>query len=349
MGSLWRIIIVFCLCVTVFMGCKPETPPEPLPPPASNGTDKPGESLLIREDEDELVQIRIEDGKASIYFDLDHWDELHNIYDLDTDYFNVEALANGPYPVNVERGKVKDACIGKLQLMDFSSYDFTLPVVVLMMVDGGMEWLYADPYMAEDYSHLGGEYEEYQNFNSMRLLAKVDGFSSFSYESDNEGFGAMAIYVHDEPGNKFDFYYLWLESELYTGIWACRLNEDWPVYGNLSFEEDGYFYFNVGEGEDYDPTIQYLFETWEGNAEIITACDQGYPLGTFVFDMWVTWWVDECVDGDCETGKLEQVQGSCRMGPMGSDGSLELYYNEGDDFYQQNKDWKVFSLQPVYD
>lgn len=343
MKSKWWIVVTVCLLLAL-AGCGEKKPPEPLPPDPNGGED-PAPTKLVRADEDGLLQIIIEDGHASILYDLERWDELHNIYDVDTEFFNVDNLADGPYPIGVEAGRVKDACIGKVERMDFSAYDFTLPVVVLMMEDGAIEWFYADPYMAEDNKGYGEEYDVWENFQSSRLLAKVEG--TFSYEPDNEGIGNKTIYVTKEQGLKSDFYYLWLETMVFSSSWACELNDEWPIYGNFNFEDNGYFYFDVGEGEDSYPVVQSVYENWEGNAEIITAVDQDYPLGTFVFDMWVTWWIDECVEGDCDNEKLARVSGSYRIDVVGSDGSITLYYNEGDDLYQQNKDWKVFNLFEV--
>ncbi|MGB4313050.1 MAG: hypothetical protein ACOX0L_06595 [Natronincolaceae bacterium] len=315
----------------------------------NENTDEKDGVIFTREDEDRLVKINIKDGEASIYFDLDRWDELHNIYDGGLDFFDTAKLQEGPFPIIVKSGKVKDACIGKIQLMDYSQYEFTMPTVVLMMEDGSLEWFFADPYMTEDLSKMGGEYENYQNFRSHGKLAHMDNFSSFFYESDGEGIGDnKSIYITNEIGDKFDFYYLWLETMLYDGVWICELfsprgEDGYPVNGYFSFERDGSFNFNVGIGNSYEPEHVEYIEYWVGNAEMITKTDRSYPLGTIVYDLHVDWWVDECVEGDCESEKLREISGSYRSF-IGSDAGLTLCYNDGDDLYQQNKDLKTFNL-----
>lgn len=160
------------------------------PIPDDGGDSGDGSADLIkRQDEEDLVGVSIENGAASIYFNLDRWDELHNIYDVDPEYYDMERMEGGPFPIAVESGLVKDAVIGKVPLLDYSSYEFTVPVVVFLIDDDSLEWIYADPYMAVDDSHLGGGYRNYKHFVSSGTIARKDDYTHFPYEFDKEGIG----------------------------------------------------------------------------------------------------------------------------------------------------------------
>lgn len=300
-----------------------------------------------RQDEEGLVEISVDDGLASIYFNLDRWDELYGIYDADPDYYNVEGMQEGPFPILVESGLVKDAVIGKVQLLDYSCYEFSLPVVVLLMDNGSLEWIYADPYMTVDYSYLGGEYQDYENFLSNGKISRVDDYTHFFYESDKEGIGDKNIYVTNINGDVFDFYYLWMETKLYGGTWICELwpPTDWSEYSlnaYMIFEEDGSFYYDIGEGFPYGEAEIYL-ENWGGTAELVTSLDQDYPLGTLLYDIEITWWM---VEGDLIDDDLDlsmHLKGSYRIF-VDSDGSLGFSHKDGDDIYQVNRDIKKFNF-----
>ncbi|HZJ84539.1 MAG TPA: hypothetical protein VFD02_03180 [Syntrophomonadaceae bacterium] len=73
------------------------------------------------------------------------------------------------------------------------------------MENGSVDWLFADPFDTADLDYMGGEYGDYQNFRGNGSLAHIDNYSSFAYESDNEGRGNMALYLINEAGKKFDW------------------------------------------------------------------------------------------------------------------------------------------------
>ena len=96
-------LVVF-LCVSVFTACvrkedRPNSDPDnsgsnqPVTGGVTEGSagdnpepEKPDGSL-IRMDEDGLVQVWIDDGDATLWFDLKRWDSLHDIFNADSNKF----------------------------------------------------------------------------------------------------------------------------------------------------------------------------------------------------------------------------------------------------------------------
>lgn len=299
---------------------------------------------IIREDEDKLVKVRIKDGEANISFDLERWEELHNIYGYDPEFYPVEELQEGPFAIAVESGKVVDACIGKLNSMDYSSYEFTLPVVVLLMDDDSVEWIWADPFRTADLSYIGGEYEYFSNFISHGTLAYKDKFISCSYESDGEGIGNMAIYLINDHNIKFDFYSLRLETNIKDGVWISEIippvsESDSPILGHLKISPDGKATFDVGIGGSSDDyKLEEIFESWSGNADVITATDQQYPLGTLIFDLSL----DYCAY-QAYHDLPNKIKGSYRV-DLDSSSDITLFHNDGDVLYQLDEDIMGFTF-----
>lgn len=291
---------------------------------------------IIREEEDKLVKVAIEDGTASIFFDFHRWEELHELKETAFDFIDTDAMEEGPFVIETESGKVADAIIGKIQSITYSEYNFVIPTIVLLMEDGSLEWLYADPYMTEDLKELGGEYENYVNFRSFGKLSYKDDFVSLSYESDNEGFGSYTIFLENKKSDKFDFRNILFHDRLVHGTWTCPLPPTGQICGYLSFNENGEVHWEIGMGNDYETSPFEAFEVWDGTYEYIMTEAGGYPLGTLVFDMG-GWWIYEGSDDDADLGYSTKIEGSYRT-EFQSDGSMTLYYNDGVMLYQFKDD-----------
>ena len=149
-------------------------------------------------DAEGLVELRIENGAAKLSFDLDKWEKLYHIkaYAANAEeYFGV-TLKNGPFPITGLSGRVKDACIGRVAALDPYAEGITMPAVLLLMEDGSLEWLHADP--------LGwfGSNPSAPGFESFGRLPWLKDIVSLSYEKDSAG--EMTIIAKDKGGLRCD-------------------------------------------------------------------------------------------------------------------------------------------------
>lgn len=120
---------------------------------------------LVRRDVEDLVEVHIEDGKATAYFMVERWDELYGMDDIHEGAFKISGPA----------GRVKDAAIARIPELHFANgMEVTVPSIFLLLEDGSVAWSHADMYLSE-----GGN-PELQSYPLMGLK----GIVSFSYESD---------------------------------------------------------------------------------------------------------------------------------------------------------------------
>lgn len=113
----------------------------------------------------------------------------------------------------------------------------------------------------------------------------------------------------------------------------------------MTFEKDGSFYFDIGEGSPYEEA-KFSFENWSGTAEFVTRLDYSYPLGTLLYDIEAAWWMVEGALVDDDLALSMHLKGSYRIF-AGSDGSMMFSHNYGDDIYQVNKNKKEFIFERV--
>lgn len=163
-------------------------------------SDPPGANApLIREDDEGLVQVSIKNGEATISFNLERWDAMHDIYSIASEYDFPERLAEGPFPIGNLSGMVKDACVGKVAALDSIEYgNFILPSVMLLMEDGRVEWALANPF-----TRLIGDVPG-DTLYSIGTLPWLKDIVSFAYESEVDGTGDMTIYAVDSRGLRYD-------------------------------------------------------------------------------------------------------------------------------------------------
>ena len=160
--------IVFSLCLVVFTSCDQQKADMPdLPKPAQRLiAETKGHKLLqkpqfnhdkedlsdgfSREDEEGLVRVDVYfNGEAYISFNPERWNERHGLDDR-PDGFDFGALSDELFPIEVIFGNILEVCVAKIEYIDYNHYSFVTPVVILMMDDGGFEWFFADPYMAQE-------------------------------------------------------------------------------------------------------------------------------------------------------------------------------------------------------
>ena len=180
---------------------------------ASGGSGAKG-NALVREDTEGLITLSIEDGQGELVYNLGLWDRLHDIYD--NAYYPIEEISEGPfYIVTAGGGRIKDACIGKID-DPFEGYlslrDFITPTVALLMEDGSVEFTRADPYMGV---YMFGDNSLY----SHGKLPWIKDIVALSYENEKEGIGGMSIFAEDKDGLLYDIKRLYTMAHIFDQEW----------------------------------------------------------------------------------------------------------------------------------
>ncbi|MDR1664911.1 MAG: hypothetical protein LBR83_08345 [Clostridiales bacterium] len=325
-------LFVFAVCLSFFAPCV-----------TANGQENAKNAAMpvIREDEEGLVQVRVEGGEASISFDLERWDALYDIYGIDTEnwyehfspegmYFIVlERLSEGPFPINAD--KVKDACVG--QIAEISS-NFAAPAVFLLMEDGTVEWLMADiyaPCKVED---------SWDVFTSRGKLPWLKGITSLSLENDGEGIGETTIYATDGSGLRYDLRIPFRFENLCDAPWVCDVVADdiAELQGRLRFEEDGAVYMEVST---YGGAP---VEKWSGSFYVELPESTGlYKAGSIVFDLALDWRDED----PARAGNRHQIKGVYHADKEGGY-SLNLSLNTGDALFSYSGDYPSYSFWQDY-
>jgi len=195
-------------------------------------TEKPSGDIgdiKVRWDEEELVMIRIINGEPELTFAFDRWAELHDLFNyIEKNYPYVEVPVYGN-PIIGPSGRltnVKDACVGKIEALDSAKHDgFIIPSVILLMEDGTIEWVLADPFVGMQFSY--------------GKLPWLNNIVSLSYEQESDGRGDMTIYATDADGLRYDVRIPCGLYDIFEDDWYCELSagENYGIF--LSFEENG--------------------------------------------------------------------------------------------------------------
>ena len=329
-------VIATLLCLSIFTACEqkasnlPAIPVPSVKPSERADTSTQDGGKLVRTDAEGIVSVAVENGEASIHFDRERWNEARGLSYGEDVFFIPDTMPDAFYPIRVESGGVVDACIAQLPALepDLPADDFVLPVVVLLMNDGSIEWFYANP---NGVFVPDGEMETNYIVTTYGKLPYKDDFKSLSYEAIGEGHGESTIYITNAFGIRYDFLYLYLEEQLQYGIWVCEFL-DGSASGYLTIGDNGDVLFRVGKGDSTGIFLEETFEIWEGTASFIKSPGQYLPLGMLDFDMKLT--VSNYDDGR----KLPtEMHGSYRAEiTLTQDGKLKLYHNDGDELYPSN-------------
>ena len=240
----------------------------------------------IRRDAEGLVELRIENGAASLTYNLGKWEELHRIRAFAAERFPDLKLSGGPFPVEGLSGRVKDACIAKVGDLDYLKYsdaeDFStygnlvMPAVIFLMEDGGVEWGLADVLNYSGAVYIDGR------------LPFIRDIVSLSYEPDRGGIKSRdTIYATDKNGLRYDMKLLCgLTAFFETGWrseWPGRNDEEFN-FSNLLFTEDGSVVFTLGLQDEY---TDWNYAGYFGIFEIFLAENDpgGKKGGTITFDL----------------------------------------------------------------
>jgi len=250
----------------------------PAPESADAGGDASG-GVLIREDEDGLVAVRIEEGDAEISFDIERWGELNTGQDQ---------FGEGPFPIETLSGNVKDAVVGKVESMDFYNYwDIVTPAAALLTEDGRVEYIMADPYE-------GWQEDRYISHGILPWLTDIVSLE-YGYKEGNR-----TIYAFDSTGNQYDISLVNFLVNVFDedGMWEFFTPSDWggELYCGVMLNEDGSMFMVIGnkfEGGDVYETEQ----TYDGTYEVFLSENSGTGVGVMDIDLTLTWWTAEMGEG----------------------------------------------------
>ncbi|MCL2815914.1 MAG: hypothetical protein FWD23_15065 [Oscillospiraceae bacterium] len=173
--------------------------------------------VVIRRDKESLVEVRIENGAASLVFDLDKWEGVYQ---------------SGPFNITGLSGRVKDACVGKVAELDPYAEEYIMPAVLLLMEDGSLEWLQANPFVPEWLYSFG-------------KLPWLKDIVSLSYEPHGENTEELTIIAADKSGLRYD---------VRTFCWLVNIFEDEWIYENGPvtglYDDIDAVYLGLGENGD---------------------------------------------------------------------------------------------------
>ena len=279
------IVCVVLLCIICFAGCAGNNPGEPAaadtPGPDTKmfeATEQDG-GVLIRHDAEELVEVRVEDGKAELTFALEQWNKLYDIYNI-YDAFeteNASFLREGPYEVKSASGKgIKDVCVGMIEaLNDRLIYGFDNLTLVLLLEDGTLEYCPVYPYPWQ-----GLDDWVFQGWGKLPWLTEI---VSLLYEPDGEGIGEMTIYAADKSGLCYDVRALCRLTAVFDCEWVYEIG---PAYDDdidcirLTLWEDGQVFMTRG--------LLYNGDCWKFyEGKYMVSFTGGKPV--LALELWDEW------------------------------------------------------------
>ena len=286
------ILIIMVLFLTALVGCAEKSretgTPDPSEPAAADTpatdtaapetTEQDG-GVIIRRDAEGLVEVRIEDGKAELTFDLEKWDKLYDIYNIynamETE--NAGFLREGPYEIKSITDKmIKDVCVGMVEALSDHIYGFDNLTALFLMEDGTVEYCPVYPYpwqSLDDWSFYG--------WGKLPWLTEI---VSLLYEPDGEGIGEMTVYAADRDGLCYDVRTLCRLTSVFDCDWIYEIG---PAYGDddincirLTLLEDGQVSMTKGLFFNGD-----CWKFYEGKYTVTLT--GGKPV--IAFELWDEW------------------------------------------------------------
>jgi len=166
--------------------------------------------IVIRQDAEGLVKVRIENGELTVSFDASKWGDLIAIYH-DREPESTNHLAEGslgePKTVHGLSGKATDAYVARVDALDVNEYGFVLPSVVVLMEDGSLEWFQADPFIPE--------------IKSFGALPWLKDITDLSFEPSREG--NRTIFATDSDGQRWDVRSFCALMYVFDYEWVCEI------------------------------------------------------------------------------------------------------------------------------
>jgi len=297
----------------------------------ASGSASKNDGLIIRKDEEGLVEVRIENGEATVSFDLDKWERLYNLSLYIEEYVYTPSgiiPKKGPFKISGLSGKVLDACVGKVPQLDYYYFpyehfeDFILPSIMLLTEDGTVSWLLATPIPLEQL------YDKMLKDGSFYIDGKLPLLSnivSLSYENDTEGFGKKTFFANTQDGFRYNLLLFCKLLTLCDVDWYCIPAREVPDYklSLLSFDESG--------GVTFKRRYENGFIVRHGGTyEISLNKDNERFPASVSFDLSLDWWDTLEADGNAKNPP-QKISGKYSME---TDGELwVLWQADGDSLF----------------
>ena len=199
--------------------------------------EKEEKETIIRKDKEGLIEVHIEDGKATVYFDLELWEDLLAI----SNYESPISPFGGPFSIQSLSGRVKDAAICQISSLDLlKEFEGPVPTIFLLMEDGSVEWLTGQPFPLDPQD---------KSLISIGRLPWIEDISSLEVANDGEGIGEDTVYGIDSKGDSYllrvagEFSYLPIGQWIWT---IASLDSTIEDIGVLSLTEDGGAIYQIG-------------------------------------------------------------------------------------------------------
>jgi len=294
-------------------------------------------SIDYFEDEERHVRVMLEDGQASITFNVKRWNETYGLQN-DGHYAIPDDLQDVFFPIIPRDGNVVDVRVARVFSMGSHLVDDSeLPVVALLMDDGSIEWCYADPNSTLYYVEFSSS-DMYSIGTNEKIVRKYSGdFVSIDCVSSDEDSAYKTIYAVSSYGYRFDFQKMHLENQLFDNGWICEL-QGGSLYGYLSVEEDYHASFSISDTKYADWSSSDLQLLWTGMAHYVTSPDDDLPLGTITFDM------EPATESPVAGQELSPDMAGHYLADItfDQDYQMTLYHTDGDKLYPSSDEVLVF-------
>ena len=268
----------------------------------------------------QLIKVSAENNQTRIYFNLPHWVDLYDIWDLKDECGEAMDFRSGPFPVVGLEGEIKDVLI--LSREEFNWFDYSslpTPAVFFLMKDGTVDFLLADLY---DTINYGFTWEpEFYTLGRLPFLKDVQSIK----------LDGMPLAI-DSQGLRYDLNHAVSLKYLTEGYWTTQLvsgeGDLVGINGYLKFKPNGEVRFEAIAVNQHQ-IRQQRYEIWTGTYSVILAEGDHYEPGTLLVDLSLNWWIWEGDDGDLGPTEYRGVY-SLTSGPPWY---LKLDLLEGRTFY----------------
>jgi len=319
--------------------------PAPSEDTGSDPGDEADSGAYRVQDEFGLVFVYIDDGAAEVVLDSDLWKEMFNIVEnLGPDSaYAADFIYDGPFPVEVTSGRVKDAIVGYVEGLDLYGPDYlATPTVALLMEDGTVEYFLANPFIGD------GE----GIFHSNGKLPWFSDIVSLSYAEGTDGYGAMTIYAENSVGLKFNIQYVTGLTDIFKYSWDCRIQDGQgnEHYGIIFFTEDYEVEFSSGIKFEDDEYTE-ITEMYTGTYNVFLNPYGDIEFTEMDFDLNLDWWIAELGDGADEADlayweERQNLVGTYGFRYIADSGVLYFWLNHGDALMETG--WRGDPIEEYY-
>lgn len=313
---------ILAMALLLVTGCKKNSPVKDQQKDQTSETDQ--EKILTEDqtaklqeitDPEGWVSVRLEEGQVWLAFHPEKWPEASGIDQSKPEPIYGRVLGLGGRAISASVSRV----FGLMDSMGEDGYA-RFPILVLLMEDGSLEWLPADPSFHQSMVDLGDEALIY----SWGKIYWMEDIVSLSVEKIKEGVGReMTIFAENDQGVRYDLQYALNFQNLVNTIWKGLLDsaEDQKAY--LVFDDQGHMSYERRRKNE----TQVVYR---GNYKLHLAEDgsDGMRAGCISFDLLLD-------EADPTTPPPPKTIKSGYSAEIDQEGQLWLWPLEGDSLYEE--------------